>query len=313
MILIRDFTPSRMNCGHSSAVTLGTFDGMHIGHQRILERVVHKSEEYGVQSVVVTFDRHPASVVGRGREHAPGMLTTLEEKLQIFAESGIAVAAVLRFTEQIAGMTADLFIREYLLECLGMRAFVVGYDHGFGKNRTASSDDLPGYARTLGFDLEIIPPVMVNGVMVKSSTIRALLENGDVETVTGLLGREYSLSGEVVHGSGIGEKIGIPTANLTPGHIEKIIPAQGVYSGWAEFEGRRIQGVISIGPRPTFNISENSIEIHVPDFIGDLYGRDIRIGFIRRLRDIKPFDSPDSLVEQIRKDIEASRHFTVNN
>ncbi len=308
MRIIRDFVPSPENCGSASVVTLGTFDGVHEGHRRILDRVVRKAEEHGVQSVVVTFDRHPAEVVGR--DSAPRMLTTLEEKLELFSESGVSTAAVLRFTEQVAAMSAEAFIREYLLGCLGMRFFVVGYDHGFGKNRDLSSMELPEYAREHGFELEVVPPVMVEGMTVKSSTIRIMLEKGDVRGAALLLGREYSLGGVVAHGKGNGRKIGIPTANLAGVYPGKIIPSPGVYAGWAEFDHTRRPGVISVGPRPTFQISEEAIEIHIPGFNGDLYDRPIRIGFAERLRDIRPFDSREALVKQIQLDIEALQQFT---
>jgi riboflavin kinase/FMN adenylyltransferase len=222
------------------------------------------------------------------------------------------MAAVLRFTPEVAAMTAGDFIREYLLGYLGMRCFVVGYDHGFGKNRDASSGELPEYARELGFELEVVPPVTVNGLTVKSSTIRTLLESGDARGAAMLLGRDYSLGGVVAHGKGNGHTIGIPTANLAEVFPEKIVPAPGVYAGWAEFDGCRWPGVISVGPRPTFHISEEAIEIHIPGFSGDLYGRPLRVGFTGRLRDIRPFDSREALVEQIHRDIEALQQFTVH-
>ncbi len=309
MKVYRSFTPSSGECGFRSAVTLGTFDGVHLGHRRILERVVARSRADGIESVVVTFDRHPASVLRKAV--SPGLLTALDEKLDLFRESGIDRVYVLHFTREVAETPADTFIRDQLVRCFGMRHFVVGYDHGFGRNREVTTERLREYSRDLGFDLEITEPVVCRDMVVKSSVIRSMIRQGDVRTAAELLGREYTVCGHVVHGEGLGRQIGIPTANITADSPEKILPGQGVYAGWGEAGNIRTPGVISIGPRPTFDITEETIEIHLPGYSGDLYGARMCIGFTARLRDIERFESREALVKRIQLDIAEAKKITV--
>lgn len=310
MKVYRDFKPGAVACGLRSAVTLGTFDGVHVGHGRIIARVLERARQNGLDAVVVTFDRHP-SVVLRG-DTAPGLLTTLEEKLELFREYGLDRVYIMQFTPETSRIPADTFIRDYLGACLGMRFFVVGYDHGFGHNREISTETLREYARELEFELEITDPVVDHDVVVKSSTIRALIRRGDVHTASVFLGRDYSIGGRVVHGAGLGRQIGLPTANLEPESPEKILPGHGVYAGWADIGSVRRMGVISVGPRPTFDAAEETIEIHLPDYSGDLYNSEMRIGFSRKLRDIVKYDTREALVARIRQDIEEARQFNIS-
>lgn len=304
------FTGKTPECGIPSVVTLGTFDGVHTGHQRILECVARRAHEGNMRSVVVTFDRHPASVLGQ--DTSPGMISTLGEKLNLFADHGIDAAFVIEFTEEFSRLPADDFIRHHLSECLAMRHFVAGYDHGFGRGREISGERLREFADELGFRLEVMEPVVLDGIPVKSSGIRTMIGEGNVGTASRLLGRDYSIHGVVAHGAGIGAKIGFPTANLKPDDPGKIVPASGVYAGWALFGDDCIPGVINVGPRPTFNQPEDAIEIHLPGYSGDLYNRGIRIGFARRLRNTARFETQEALVRQIENDIESSRQFTVS-
>jgi riboflavin kinase / FMN adenylyltransferase len=311
MNVYRDFAPSQPYCGIQSTVTLGTFDGVHVGHRRILKKVVEHARETGEQAVVVTFDRHPSAVLNP--EAAPGILTTQAEKMELFAEAGIDSTFILTFTKQIAGMTADRFMKDYFIDCLGMACFIVGYDHGFGKDRKASTRELREYAKKLNFCLEIVKPVIRGGIIVKSSTVRALIQEGNVLLASTFLGRDYSFRGKVVHGKGRGKKIGIQTANLLLEDAEKIIPLSGIYSGWAEIDGKRLAALTAIGTRPTFGDLEDSIEVHIPGFAGNLYGQMLHVGFSDRLREIVKFDSPEELVEQIQKDIARTKEITHKN
>jgi riboflavin kinase / FMN adenylyltransferase len=303
MRIIEGFSPSQGSCGLDSAVTLGTFDGVHIGHQEILGRVIRRAGESHIDSVVVTFDRHPSAVLKP--ESFPGLLTTLDEKIEAFSRAGIQVTCILTFTEEIAAMSAGDFIRDYLVGCLGMKWFVAGYDHGFGRGRGASSEEFERYAAEYGFSLETVEPVIHSGTLVKSSEIRVRISKGDVAVAASLLGREYSLRGTVVHGTGEGRKIGFPTANLLPDSPDKLIPGKGVYEGKAVFGETRAPCVISIGPRPTFGPSPETIEAHIPGFSGNLYDTALTLEFTRRLRDITAFASAASLAEQIRRDIDS--------
>ena len=209
-------------------------------------------------------------------------------------------------------MTAEQFIAEYLVGCLGMKHFVVGYDHGFGKGRHVSTKELEEFSHKYHFGLEILPPVIIDRKPVKSSVIRELLFEGKVDKASELLGAPYSLEGAIIEGRGVGKEIGFPTANMELPDTEKIIPAAGVYSGKILFDKKHREALIVIGTSPTFNIKEQSIEIHIPGFTGNLYGKKVRIEFVNRLRDIEKFHSQHDLVQQIKRDIEQSKQFITN-
>ncbi len=310
MKIYKDFKPTPQNCGYKTIATLGTFDGVHIGHQLVLKQVLKKAEQTGLKAVVLTFDRHPASVIKP--DFSPKLLTTLDEKLLIFEKIGINVTFVLTFTKHIADMSAEQFIKEYLIDCLGMNYFIIGYDHGLGKGRSASSEKLKEHAQKLNFNLEIIKPIKRERMIVNSSTIRNYLLEGRVDLASLLLAENYSILGQVVKGRGIGKEIGFPTANIILINPEKIVPANGVYAGWIEIENEKRYAVITIGPKPTFNIKEEFIEIHIPDYKADLYKKILRIGFKRKLRNIEKFESKQALIQQIKDDIDNSKHLITN-
>jgi len=310
MEVYKDFKPAPKNCGFKTVATLGTFDGVHIGHRHILNQVIIKAEQTGVKAVVLTFDHHPFSVIKP--DFSPGLLTTLDEKLAIFEKIGIDITFVLTFTNHIANMIAEQFIKEYLIDCLGMSYFIIGYDHRLGKDKAASSDKLQEHAQKLNFNIEIIQPIKREGIIINSSNIRNHVLQGRVDLASVLLGSDYSFLGQVVEGRGIGKKIGFPTANIVPENPGKIIPANGVYAGWIEIEQKKRDAVITIGPKPTFNLNEELIEIHIPDFKADIYRKILRIGFVRKLRNIEKFESKQALIQQIKNDINNSKHFTTN-
>jgi len=302
MKICRNISPVDTCCSLKTTVTLGTFDGVHIGHRYILGKVIAHAEKSGAESAVATFDRHPASVIDPAG--TPPLLTTLDEKLGIFEKIGIDLVYVITFTEEMSRLTAERFVKEYLLDSLGMSHFIVGYDHGFGKDRRGSSKVLNELARKYDFTLEIQNPVIHDGIIVNSSTIRTNIKEGRVDLASELLGEDYSFRGKVVRGHGIGKKLGVPTANIAPLDAEKIIPSEGVYAGWIRVGKESRHALICIGTRPTFDDYRVSIEVHIPDYDETLYGKAVRIGFTRRLRNIEKFDSPDALVRQIRRDIE---------
>jgi len=307
MRIIRNFPPTSSGCGFTSVLTLGTFDGVHKGHRHILSKLTGKAIDLGLQSVVVTFDRHPAFVLTPAE--APRVIMTLDEKLEALEGCGIDIVAVIPFKTETAHMDAETFTKRFLLDCLGMKCFIVGYDHGFGKQRHGSGDSIQTMSKRYGFTLEVETPYTSNGTIVKSSTIREFITEGNVKRATELLGADYSLSGKVVHGRGIGSRrLGFPTANVETIHSEKIVPAGGVYSGWVSHKGRRYTAVINIGTRPTLNVDEPAIEAHIIDFSGVLYDEELRVGFSRRIRETIKFDSEEDLVLQIRKDVQSVRH-----
>ena len=248
---------------------------------------------------------HPLSVLKPG--FSPKLLSTLDEKLAVFEKIGIDIACIISFTKEIAGLSARNFIEDYLLKRFNMGTLIVGYDHGFGSKDGKSRESFHDLSRLLNFSLKIVGPVKYDGIIVKSSKIRTLIAAGDVEFASRLLETDYSLKGIVVEGNRLGKKIGIPTANIEPENKEKIVPSGGVYAGWAEHEGKRINAVVHIGPRPTFDIEKETIEAHLLEFSENLYGKKIRLGFIRKLRDILRFGTLDELTNQIKNDIETTK------
>ena len=302
MKVYRDFAPTERCKDINTTITLGTFDGVHIGHRYILDKVISNARKSKELSAVVTFDRHPSSVLKP--DSTPQLLTTLDEKLTLFESAGVDLVFILSFTKQFSEMSPEHFVKNYLVDCMGMSHFVIGYDHSFGKERSGSITNFEELAKKYNFTLEIQKPVTCNGIAVKSSTIRTKLLEGNVDIASVLLGEDYSFRGSIVKGHGIGKKIGIPTANIAVIDREKITPSYGVYAGWLKFEGQKKEVVLCIGTRPTFDKTDETIEVHIPEFEGDLYGKEVRIGFIRKLRNIQNFDSEQALVNQIKKDIE---------
>ncbi|MBT4482987.1 MAG: bifunctional riboflavin kinase/FAD synthetase [Candidatus Latescibacteria bacterium] len=302
MKVYRNFVPNEQCKGLKTTITLGTFDGVHIGHRYILDKVISNTEKSTEQSAVVTFDRHPSSVIKP--DSSPQLLTTLDEKLKLFESTGIDLVFILSFTKQFSEMSPELFVKNYLVYCMGMSHFVIGYDHNFGKERRGSIDIFKELSQKYNFTLEIQKPVTCNEMTVKSSTIRKKLLEGNVNIASALLGEDYSFRGSVVKGYGIGKKIGIPTANIAAADHEKIIPSNGVYAGWIKFDNQKKEAVLCIGTRPTFGKTDETIEVHIPEFKGDLYGKEVRIGFKRKLRNIEDFGNEQALVKQIKNDIE---------
>ena len=302
MEIYRDVSPSGEYCGINTAVTLGTFDGVHVGHQQIIGNVIRKARKADISAAVVTFDRHPLSVLNP--DIPPKMLTTLDEKLSLLEKTGIDATFVLSFTREISEITAEEFIEKYLLNCLGMKYFVVGYDHGFGKNRLSSPSQLSDFAKRRGFQLDIQEPVTIDDIPVKSSAIRDLISSGNISQANILLGRRYSVAGTVKHGKGLGTKLGFPTANIFPDVPEKILPPVGVYIGKVHWDGSEHNAAICVCSRTSHIGDETIIEAFLPGFKGDMYGQSLNVSFERRLRDLVAFDSTDDLVRQISHDVE---------
>jgi riboflavin kinase/FMN adenylyltransferase len=275
----------------------------------MIKEVLSEAREKGETALLVTFDRHPLSVLKPG--FSPKLLSTLDEKLDIFDSLGVDITCVMHFTRGIAGLTAEQFIREFLLGRLNMGTLIAGYDHGFGKKRENSTEVFEKLAGELHYSFKKVDPVKLGGGIVKSSTIRARLEEGDVELASELLGADYSIKGRVIRGNTLGRTIGIPTANIEPVTTEKILPASGVYAGWVSFWGAVRKAVVNLGPRPTFNIEKEAFETHLIDFDGDLYGKEVRAGFTRRLRDIRKFDTHEELKQQITSDIEQTKNLII--
>ncbi len=288
-----------------TVATVGTFDGVHLGHWAVLQEIRERAEAAGRRSVLVTFDPHPLRIVRP--EHAPRLLTTPLEKKEILAESGLDWAVFLTFTEALSRYEPRRFVEEILVDRLGVEELVIGYDHGFGRDREGDPETLERIGRELGFSVDVVPPVAADGAAVSSSRIRALLEDGDVVTARLCLGRPYSIRGVVVRGEGRGKGLGFPTANLQIGGGDKLIPPQGIYAVRGVLRGGTYAGALHLGPRPTFKGSPPSIELHLIDFDRDIYGEEIRVDFVEQLRGVEPFTTVDALVAQIRVDVEKAR------
>ena len=297
-----------------TAVTIGAYDGVHVGHRAVIDLVRRRAAEAGLRSAVVTFDRHPAAVVRP--ETAPRLLTDLDQKLELLEATGVDYCLVITFDEARSKEPAEEFVSEVLVGCLNARAVIVGHDFHFGHQRRGNVELLrqlgPQHGFTVG-DVELVDEhgnAVGEEHKVSSTTIRHALVEGDLATANRLLGRHHEVRGLVAHGDERGRELGFPTANVSvPGDI--LLPADGIYAGWFErADGTTLPAAISLGRRPTFYAEAHAslLEAHVLDFSGDLYDEAVKVRFVARLRGEERFDSVDALVEQMQRDCDEARH-----
>ena len=291
--------------GPGSVITVGTFDGVHRGHWQVLERVRERAQAIGGPGVLVTFDPHPLRIVRP--ESAPPLLTTPVEKTEILAESGLQYAVFVRFTRELSQLAPDEFVRDILMKRLHVAELVIGYDHGFGKGRSGDVDTLRRIGAEEGFAVHVVEPVHADGEPISSSRIRAAVQAGDMRAAAAGLGRPYSLRGVVVRGDGRGRQLGFPTANIHVPESDKLMPGAGVYAVRGVLRSGPVDGVLHIGPRPTFPGSPPTIELHLFDFDQDLYGERVRVDFVERIRDIHAYSSVADLVAAIHDDVSEAR------
>ena len=297
-----DKIPSKYEC---SVVTIGNFDGIHIAHQGLLRKVVEEAADRKCSSVVLTFEPHPQKILHPERRPFY-LLTTLEEKLKLIEGLGIDAVILIEFTPEFSKTSAEQFVRGILWDRLHLEKLIIGHDTAFGNRKTGNETFLRSMGEKLGFDVEAIEGVQVEGILVSSTSIRHALQEGDVRRAMQLLGRPYNLRGPVVKGYRRGSEIGVPTANIAS--EKELIPARGVYAVTAEMEGRRHPGVLNIGYSPTFGDNRLTVEVHLLDFPREeLYGKPIEVFFIDRIRDEVKFENPQQLVRQIERDIERAR------
>ncbi len=285
-----------------SVVTVGTFDGVHVGHRSIISYLVDRARSHGGVSVAVSFHPHPRDVV---RGTPTPLLTTVEERADALEALGLDRFIVIPFTPELAGMDAAAFVTDVLLASIGLREIVIGYDHGFGRGREGDSALLRELGERHGFGVDVIPAQVLEADVVSSTRIRQLLEyEGDVRQAAGMLGRPYRLTGVVVRGDGRGRLIGYPTANLAVDNPRKVMPMTGVYAVrvWRPESFVPVSGMLNIGVRPTFDGTERRIEVHLLDTDAELYGQSLRVDFVERIRDEQKFTTVDALVEQLSKD-----------
>jgi len=291
----------------STVITVGTFDGVHRGHRDVVERVVARARSLKIPSVLVTFQPHPMDVVNPSA--APLLLTTHDEKLEVIAETGIDYMAVVPFTARLASFSAEDFVELMLRRCFRMRELLIGYDHGFGRQRTGDVNVLRSLGERDGFRVEVVDPVSTpDGHSVSSTSIRRAIAGGDLDRAALSLGRLYSVSGRVIEGAQRGRTIGFPTLNLGPPPPRKLLPPEGVYAVRVQTPAGPVGGMMNLGPRPTFGDSTTSLEAHLFDTAGNFYGAHVRVDFVARLRATRKFASAEQLTAQLRHDEREARN-----
>lgn len=284
-----------------TALTVGSFDGVHRGHQDVLRQLVDRARHLGVHSLLVTFDPHPLEVVNPAA--APRLLTVGDEKLEVLAESGIDYVAVLPFTPALASFSAERFVDEILLERFRMHDLLMGHDHRFGHNRSGDVATMRRLGATRGFDVSVVPAVTVDGGQPVSSTaIRRAVAGGDLQGASVGLGRPYSLGGTVVQGARRGRQLGFPTANVALPGPRKLLPPEGVFAARVQTPVGAFDAMLNLGGRPTFGEADPVVEVHLFDASVELYGARVRIDFLARLRDVQRFSGVDALVAQLHQD-----------
>ncbi len=284
-------------------VTIGTFDGVHLGHRKVIARLKEIAGEHGGESVIFTFYPHPRLVTAPDETNLR-LLTTLNEKKELFAQSGIDHLIVFPFTKAFSELSYTEFVEEILVKKMHTHCLVVGYDHRFGKNREGGFEYLQKCAKRFGFEIEKLDALSVEKDHVSSTRIRKALEEGSIEKANHLLGYRFTLHGTVVEGKRMGRIIGFPTANIEASDPHKLIPGYGVYAVEVLISNKRYGGMLNIGSRPTFNknADNRSIEVHIFDFSGDLYHKEITLVFTKKIRDEQKFSGIETLAEQLKKD-----------
>lgn len=286
------------------AATIGSFDGVHLGHRAMLKELQQRAVQQGLPVMVVTFARHPRMLFDSARE--PFLLSTNSEKIALFDACGVDCCVMLDFDLQMASMSAERFMKEILSECLGVKLLCVGYDHHFGKPRNDEGfEQYVEYGKALGMELFMASPFVADDMAVSSSKVRRALAVGEIAVANSLLGYEYAFAGSVVHGAAIGRSLGFPTANISLCDGMKLLPADGVYAVRLYCDGEVYKGVMNIGVKPT--IGENlhrTVEVYAIDYEGDMYGKDVVVTVIHRLRGEMVFESVEALRSQINSDVE---------
>lgn len=289
----------------SGAVSIGNFDGVHRGHIAIVKQLLRRSEEVRGPAIVFTFDPHPVRILRP--EQCPPPLTWTERKADLLASQGVDWVVAYPTDEALLQLTANGFFQKIVCESLAARALVEGPNFYFGHNREGNVERLRELAMGADISLDVVAPVEVDGSIVSSSRVRQLVASGQVEQASHLLTEPYRIRGMVTHGAGRGGKLGFPTANLAA--IDTLLPATGVYAGRAYLAGGKLPAAINLGPSPTFGDPTPRVEVHVIGLDDTLYGQPLEVDFLARLRDIRPFESPTALVQQLRRDVAQAREF----
>jgi len=285
-----------------AVATTGTFDGVHLGHKKILGQLVQTAYKVGGESVLLTFSPHPRLILQPDVKLK--LLTSLEEKIGLLEQTGLDHLIIHPFTKEFSRTPSLEFVREVLVNQIGVKQLVIGYDHHFGRNREGSFEHLKEFGPIYGFEVQEIPALDIDEVNISSTKIRNALTEGNVELASSYLGHPYIIGGKVIDGDQIGRTIGFPTANLDINFEHKLIPADGVYAGWVRLNGEHYKAMANIGRRPTVGSTRRSVEIHLFEFEGDLYGQHLHFAVGHRLRDVMNFNDLESLKTQLALDKE---------
>lgn len=293
-----------------SVVTIGTFDGVHVGHQKIIDKLVKIAEDNTLQAVVLTFFPHPRMVLQKDTNIK--LINTIDEKTKLLESLGVDHLVVKKFTKEFSRMTAQEFVKEVLVDKLHVKHIIIGYDHHFGRNRNANIDDLRDFGSIYNFEVTEISAQDINAVTVSSTKIRNALDNGDINGANTYLGYDFMLTGKVVKGKGLGKDLGFPTANIEIEESYKLIPKQGVYVVKSQYKNEALFGMMNIGVNPTVDGKTQSIEVNFFNFDADIYGETIEIKLLNRIRDEQKFESLEALKQQLRQDRIETENF-INN
>ncbi len=298
MIVYSDFKDKKLK-SKPRCVAIGIFDGVHRGHQKILKNVLRDARRTRATPSVITFEPHPNKVLNPGKGHP--ILMSLAHRLRYFERMGLAEALVIRFNKDFSKVTRESFLNQWLLKRLDMKFLSVGHDFRFGYRGLGDTSFLLENSKRLKLGLSLVKPLKYKGEIISSTRIRHLIETGDLKKAQKMLGRPVSVYGTVVRGRGRGKGLGFPTANLNPHH--ETLPPSGVYAAWGYLDGKKLKGVIHIGERPTFNDKERSLEVHFLNFHKDIYGKELELIFVAKLRGTQRFKGPKNLARAIKMDI----------
>lgn len=288
----------------NTTLTVGTFDGVHAGHRVLVNNVIRLAQKEGGRSVIVTFDPHPREIINPGAAGIK-LLSSLNERKELLSDMGVDEMIVIPFDRDFSLLTSEQFVRDVIWEQIGVSNFVIGYDHHFGRDRSGTISTVKKMGKELGFESHVVSKQEVGDKTVSSTAIRkAIQDDGDMNQAARFLERYYILNGNVVHGDKRGKEIGFPTANLQPDNPAKVIPREGVYAVWVRVNRKFYPGMMNIGRKPTFDGKVTALEVHIIDFNEDIYGKDLQVQFVSRMRDEKKFEGVDALKMQLSRDRE---------
>lgn len=294
----------------NTVLTLGTFDGIHVGHQKIIDKVVKNAIEKKSRSFLITFDPHPRIVLSKDKIK---LLTSFKEKIEIIKSLGIENLLVIKFTETFSQLSSEEFVEKYIVGLIGVKEIIIGHDHHFGKGRGGDQQTLTEMGKEFDFNVSVVDPVNQNGIIVSSTKIRNYLANGDIKVANSLLNRLYSFSGVVIRGDQRGRLLGFPTANIELDDEDKLLPYLGIYAVEFLIDEKKYLGVMSIGKRPTFyDEGKITTEVHILDFNKDIYDKYVTVKIVERIRGEEKFTSVDELIKQMHKDCENGRKILTN-